>query len=188
MQPTGALAATPVPITQRPAVRVPKGELLRVGARTGLLAGLVLALHLALIAEVAAHSTPVPGVRSGFWTPLTGVSTVILGHDALHGDFAIGPLALGLALLLALAAVVGVGGVAWLYACLGTGDAPWLAMALGVAYGLLVEVVVLQLIVNPLQSPNSVYDSLPSWAWWAGWGVYGAVLGLLTTRRLRVAP
>lgn len=59
-----------------------------------------------------------------------------------------------------------------------------LALGLGAAYGLLLEVLAMQLIVNPARSPNLAYASLPGWAWWAGNVVYGSVLGLLANRRL----
>lgn len=156
----------------------------RVGATGGLLAGVVLVLHLAAIAEIAAAPTTDPGIRSSTWTPLSGVASLVLGRGALHGTLALGPVAVGLALLLAFASVAGTAGTWFVWACLGAEGPVGLGIGLGVPYGLLVAVVALGLAVNPVQEPNVVYQSLPPWAWWAGLGVYGGVLGGLAARRL----
>jgi hypothetical protein len=160
----------------------------RVGAASGLLGGFVLVFHLCAIAEIAAAPTAEAGIRSDTWTPLSGIASLVLGRDAVHGSLHVGEVVLGLAILLAYAALIGVGGVWFIHACLGTRGPVGLALALGIAYGLFAEVVVVQLVVNPLQDPNSLYESLPSWAWWAGHGVYGAALGIFSSPRLaRVA-
>lgn len=186
MHSAGAVPASRAPVwgTHDTNVRVPAGTLLRIGAYAGFVAGLAFALHLAAIGEIAASPTTDPGIRSSTWTALTGIASYAWGAGALHGSFWIGFIALGLAIHLAMAVVVGLAGVWWIYWCVGTARCPWLAMALGIAYGTFVEVVAMQSIVNPTQSPNVVYDSLPPWAWWAGHWVYGAVFGLLVSRRL----
>jgi hypothetical protein len=158
---------------------------MRIGAYAGLVAGAVFAAHLCAIAEIASAPTTDPGIRSSTWTPLSGIASFLLGAKALHGSFWPGYVAVGLGIHLAMSVLVAVVGVWWIHICLGTTGPAWLAMALGIAYGLFVEVVAMQLVVNPIQRPNVVYGSLPPWAWWAGHGVYGAVLGLVAARRLR---
>lgn len=186
MHSAGAVPASGAPVwgTHDTNARVPAGALLRIGGYAGLVAGLAFALHLAAIGEIAAVPTTDPGIRSSTWTAWTGIATYAWGNDALHGSFWPGYIALGLAIHLAMAVVVGLVGVWWIYWCLGTARSPWLAIGLGVAYGTLVEVVAMQIVVNPTQSPDVVYHALPPWAWWAGHWLYGGLFGLLVSRRL----
>lgn len=177
--PVAAHAAAP-----RPARGASRRAILRAGARAGLIAGAVLAVHLALIAETAAATTTDPGIRSSTWTPFTGLATILFGPGALHGSLWPGYVAAGLGLLLVYAAAAGVPGAWWVAFCLGRDRSPGTAMALGAAYGLALELVAVQFLLNPLQDPNVVYGSLPPWAWWAGHGVYGMVLGALVDREL----
>ena len=180
----GAEPAAPT-AEQRVSRRPAAAALLRAGAVGGAIAGAAFAVHLALIAEVAAAPTTDPGIRSSTWTPFTGIATFAAGSDALHGSLWPGYVALGLALHLAVSIVVGIVGTWWIYVCLGTEFSPALGAAVGAAYGLFVEVVAVQFVVNPLQEPNVVYQALPPWAWWAGHGVYGIVLGVVAGPLLR---
>lgn len=49
-------------------------------------------------------------------------------------------------------------------------------MMLGVAYGLVVEV----LVVNRVQTVDTLYTATPQWSWWVAHGIFGATLGMLT--------
>jgi hypothetical protein len=162
------------------------GELAGTGVAAGLGAGAIFAVHLMVIAEVASSPTTNPGITTSTWTPLTGIASFVLGPGALHGTLHPGPVFLGLALHFAMSALVGVLGVAWIVVCLGDRPSPAGAALLGAAYGLFIEVVAMNLVVNPIQDPNVVYESAPPWAWWAGHGIYGAALGALAARRVGV--
>lgn len=167
--------------------RVPQARQVRIGLGAGLLGAAFLVVHLAAIAETAAAPTTAPGIRSSTWTPFTGIATIVSGDGALHGSFRPGYILLGLALLVAMSLVAGVIGTWWIYVCLGTAGPPWLGGLLGVAYGVFVEVVAFQFVINPIQSPDVVYRSVPPWAWWAGFGVYGGIVGLAAASRLERA-
>lgn len=82
----------------------------------------------------------------------------------------------------ALAGVIGVGLLVWL---LGPRPHPVAAMALGFVYGLSVEVLALNLVVNAIDDPNVVYQALPQWGWWVGHAAFGATLGLTLAQRER---
>lgn len=142
------------------------------------------AVHLIVISETASAATTNPGITTSTWTPLTGIASFVLGDDALHGTLHPGPVFLGLILHFTMSALVGVVGVAWIFVALAGRPTPAAAAILGAGYGFFVEVVAMNLVVNPIQDPNVVYRSAPSWAWWAGHGIYGAVLGVLAARRV----
>lgn len=168
--------------------RVPPGVLVRVGASCGLAGGAFLVVHLATVAETAAAPTTNPGIRTSTWTPFTGLASLVSGPGALHGGFHPGWIVLGLALLGVASVVAGIVGLWWVYVCLGTAGPAWLGGLLGLAYGLFVEVVVFQFLVNPLQSPDVAYESAPPWAWWTGIAIFGGIVGLLGSRRLERLP
>ncbi|HEU4657695.1 MAG TPA: hypothetical protein VFR97_09230 [Capillimicrobium sp.] len=153
------------------------------GAGGGLVAGGAAAATLALIAEISAASTAMPGIRSSTWTPLTAVAAVAFGPDAFHGSFRPLPIAGGLAILLAVAALLGIAGTAWIVVCAGPAPSAPLAVALGVAFGVAAEVAVVNAAVTAIDPDAILYDALPSWGWWVAIGVYGAALGLLSARR-----
>jgi hypothetical protein len=51
---------------------------------------------------------------------------------------------------------------------------------LGAAYGIAVEAVLINGIVNT-QKIQTLYSSTPHWSWWVGHGIFGATLGLLSS-------
>lgn len=147
----------------------------------------------AAIAEISNEPTAVPGVDSSTWTPITAVATLVLGRDAFHGDFAIGPIVVGGALLVAYAIAAGVLGVALLVYAQGPYAGTAGGALQGLAYGIALQVLAVNLAVNAIQSgPNTVYEALPSWGWWAAHALYGVALGVLGARavaaRARRAP
>lgn len=52
-------------------------------------------------------------------------------------------------------------------------------------FGLLLEVVIVHLIVNPIQDVNTLYTSTPEWSWWVSHAILGMTLGLLASLLLR---
>ena len=85
---------------------------------------------------------------------------------------------------LAVAAVLGVLGVAALVYVLGYRPGAFGAALAGAAYGLFLEIVLLNLAVNAIRSPNVVYQAAPEWTWWFAHVTYGTALGLLSVRTL----
>lgn len=165
--------------------RMPARELLRAGLGAGVAAGAAMALTLMLIAEIAAEPTPVPGVSSSTWTPLTAITSFLFGLDAFAGSFQILPIAFGAAWHLLNAVVAGVVGVALLVWLLGPRPHSVATMGLGILYGLTLEILVLNLAVNAIQDANIVYEALPQWGWWVAHAAFGSTLGLALARRRR---
>jgi hypothetical protein len=148
---------------------------IRVGARAGAASGVALAATLMLVAEIASEPTGVPGIDSSTWTPPTGVASLVLGEDALHGSLVVGPILLGLAILMAAATVAGVIGVSLLVYLLGYAPPTLPAVLVGIAWGGALQVALLRVTFN---------DPLPTFGRWLGWAAYGATLGLASSRLL----
>jgi hypothetical protein len=132
------------------------------------------------IAEIASEATSREGVDSSTWTPLRGVAALAAGPAAFGGDFAPEAIAGGLVALAAYAGALGVPGsalIVWVQ-----GERPGFAGAAvqGIGYGLFMQVVFVNLLVNTIQAEPTVNASLPPWGWWAGHAAYGAALGLAT--------
>jgi len=170
-----------------PALAVRPGAVVRAGMWAGLLAAVAAIVTLALIAEISAAATAVPGIGSSTWTPITATTALVFGADAFHGSFAVLSIGAGLILLLAAGALLGILGVAWIVVCAGPQPSALMAMTLGIAYGLAAEIAVVNVLVGWIDGDGILYDALPSWGWWAALAVYGATLGLLVSRR-GVAP
>ncbi len=148
-----------------------------------------LVLALALIAEIAAVPTADPGIHSSTWTPSTAAAALVLGQGAFHGSLAIGPVAFGLLLIAVVSLLAGSIGIALIVYALGWQPGPGAAALLGAAWGLAVEILLVNLLCNWLQASNDLYRSLPSWAWFVGMGTWGATLGLaLSTKGRRAEP
>lgn len=143
-----------------------------------LASALFLAASLAAIAEIAAHPTSEPGILSSTWTPFRGVWSLIAGDAVFGGDWDFWPIALGLLVLVAVAVVLGLAGIGLITYLLGPAPQPVAAMVVGAAWGLLVQIVVVALLVGGLLG-GPTYDALPRWAWWLGTGTWGVALGLL---------
>jgi hypothetical protein len=152
---------------------------LRRAAAASLGAALFLAVSLVAIAEIAAEPTAEPGVRSSTWTPLRGLWSLVAGSDAFGGSLDAVAVAAGLALLLLAATALGLAGIAAIGFLLGPEPHPPAALAAGVAWGIVVQIVVVRVGIDTVLGHLPAYDALPHWAWWLGLGTWGAVLGLL---------
>ena len=148
------------------------------GLVPSLWAAAALILTASLIAEIAAEPTAAEGIASSTWTPITAVTALFLGADTLHGSLALGPVAFGLAAILAVSVVAGSLASAFLIYCLGRHPHPLPAAVLGAAIGLALEILLINLLSNWLQSDNGIYTSLPTWAWFPAFGAWGICLGL----------
>lgn len=142
-----------------------------------LAAAAVLIVTVSLIAEIAAVPTATPGIHSATWTPVTAVTAAVFGSGAFHGDFVAGSILFGW-LAIALASLLAGGtGLALIVYSLGWRPHPLAAALLGAAWGLATEILLINLLLNWLQSDNGVYRALPSWGWWVGMGAWGATRG-----------
>jgi len=151
------------------------------GLRRALGAALFLAASLVAIAEIAAEPTAEAGVRSSTWTPLRGVWSLVAGDAAFGGTLDLGPVLGGLALLLIVAVALGLAGLGLIAFLLGSRPQPVAAMTVGIAWGLIVQILFIDLLVATALGHLPAYDSLPHWAWWLGLGTWGAALGLLAS-------
>jgi len=149
---------------------------------SSLWAGVALVGTASLIAEIAAEPTAVAGVTSSTWTPVTSVTALFFGQDAMHGSFDLGAVLFGLGTILLVSIVAGSLATAFLAYSLGWAPHPAAAALLGAACGLAAEILLIDLLCNWLQSDNGVYTSLPSWAWLPAFGAWGACLGLGLSR------
>ena len=159
----------------------------RMGAAAGAVGGLAMIAWQMLAGEIDATPTAVEGIDSSTWTAITSVASLVLGADAMHGWFSLGPVLLGLILWMAYAVALGVLGIALLVYVQGYHPGPAAAAVQGVAYALVAQVLVINLTVNAMQAVNTVYESTAPWSWFAAHAVYGTALGfagagLLSTR------
>jgi hypothetical protein len=151
---------------------------LAAGLVPSLWAAAALLLSTSLIAEIAAEPTAAPGISSSTWTPVTSVTALFFGQDALHGSFEILSILFGLAVIVLASLLAGSLVTAFLVYCLGWHPHPLAAALLGVACGLATQILLINLLCNWLQPDNGIYNSAPNWAWFVGFGAWGICLGL----------
>jgi hypothetical protein len=163
---------------------------LRRAAAGSLGAAVFLSASLAAIAEIDAQQTSEAGVLSSTWTPFRGIWSLLAGDRAFGGSWDFWPIALGLLVLVAVAVALGIAGIAVIWFLLGPAPQPPAAIAIGIAWGLAVQIVVVNIVVATVLGHLPAYDSLPHWGWWLGLGTWGAALGLIVSApssRSRVA-
>lgn len=146
-------------------------------------AALLLLFTLMAIAEIAAEPTPVPGVFSSTWTPLRGAASVIGGSSAFGGDWDFWPILFGALLLVGVPTLLGIVVLATMEWILGPEPDPVIAMIAGAAFGIVVQITVVMLLVDGLLDNDLMYSSLPEWAWWLATGTWGIALGALWSLR-----
>ncbi len=159
--------------------------LVRTGAIAGLAGGMVMAMWQMIVGAVAQQPTAVPGIDTSFWTAITAIPSVPFGLDWFHGSFELGAVAVGLMGHMMNSMMLGAVGVGLLAMVLGSRPSIAKAIAFGMMFGLLLEVVVVNLIVNQIQTVDTLYTSTPEWSWWAAHAMFGAVLGLVAASLLR---
>jgi hypothetical protein len=139
-------------------------KILQVGALAGMAAGFIMAAWQMVVAAIAQNPTAVHGIHqtSFHFIPVFGG---IVGH-------------MGNSL------IVGIMGVALLTAILDRRPNPVAAAVIGAAYGIAVEAILINWIVNT-QKIQTLYSSTPHWSWWVGHAIFGATLGLLSSALLR---
>lgn len=169
----------------REAGRLAIGAIVRTGAIAGLVGGMVMAMWQMIVGAVAQQPTVVPGIDTSFWTAITAIPSVPFGLDWFHGSFELGAVVVGLMGHMINSMMLGVLGVALSAMVLASRPSIAKAIAFGMMFGLLLEVVVVNLIVNQIQAVDTLYTSTPQWSWWVAHAMYGAALGLVAASLLR---
>src|SRR3954453_3112192 len=158
--------------------------MLQVGALAGIAAGLLYAAWQVVVAAIAQRPTAVPGIHQTLWTPPQGIWSVVFGVHHFHGSFHFIPVFGGIAAHLGNSLILGILGVALLIAILGPRPNPAAAIVLGAVYGIAVDALLINGIVNT-QKIQTLYSAAPHWSWWVAHGIFGITLGLLSTVLLR---
>jgi hypothetical protein len=173
----------------RPAgARVAGATLVKVGVIGGLAGGMVMAMWQMVVGAIATEPTAAPGIDSSFWTAVTSIPSVLFGMQWFHGSFEFWAVFLGLMGHMMNSAILGVVGITLATSLLGRRPNVIAAVAFGMTFGLVLEVVIVNLIVNQIQDVNTLYTSTPEWSWWVAHGMFGATLGLVGSTLLRRQP
>jgi hypothetical protein len=160
-------------------------KVVQVGAVAGIAGGTMMAMYQMIVAAIAQNPTAVPGIHQTFWTPVTGISSVVFGKAWFHGSFDVGSVLLGLGGHMMNSMILGVVGVGILTAVLGRRPSLGAAVMVGVAFGVAIEAILINGIINGAQSIHTLYDSTPHWSWWVAHGIFGMTLGGLAALMLR---
>jgi hypothetical protein len=158
--------------------------ILQVGALAGVAAGLMYAAWQVVVAAIAQDPTAVPGIHQTLWTPPQGIWSVAFGVRHFHGSFHFIPVFGGVVAHLGNSLLLGILGVALLVAILGRRPNAAGAIVLGAAYGIAVDAILINGIVNT-QKIQTLYSAAPHWSWWVAHGIFGITLGLLSSLLLR---
>ena len=158
--------------------------MLQVGALAGIAAGLLYAAWQVVVAAIAQEPTAVPGIHQTLWTPPQGIWSVVFGVHHFHGSFHFIPVFGGIVAHLGNSLILGILGVALLMAILGRRPNPAAAVVLGAAYGIAVDAILINGIVNT-QKIQTLYSATPHWSWWVAHAIFGITLGLLASVLLR---
>ena len=155
-------------------------KVLQVGALAGMASGFIMAAWQMVVAAIAQNPTAVPGIHQTLWTPPEGIWSVVFGVRHFHGSFHFIPVFGGIVGHMGNSLILGIMGVALLTAILDRRPDPVAAAAIGAAYGIAVEAIIINWIINT-QKVQTLYSSTPHWSWWVGHAIFGATLGLLSS-------
>lgn len=158
------------------------------GAIAGLVAGIPMLALLTASGELASHPTVKPGVDSGLVTMPNAVAqfTFSTGIDQFGEGYRWLTYP-GIGLHLIAATLLGAAGAALIATVLGRRPRTLPTVVAGVAYGTLLQIVLLLGLVDLVQDADTVETSVPIWAWWAGHVLYGALLGAIGAPLMRRA-
>jgi hypothetical protein len=159
-------------------------KVLEVGALAGMASGFIMAAWQMVVAAIAQNPTAVHGIHQTLWTPPEGIWSVVFGVRHFHGSFHFIPVFGGIVGHMGNSLILGIMGVALLTVILDRPPNPVAAAALGAAYGIAVEAILINWIINT-QKTQTLYSSTPHWSWWVGHAIFGATLGLLSSVLLR---
>jgi hypothetical protein len=159
-------------------------KVLQVGALAGMASGFIMAAWQMVVAATAQNPTAVHGIHQTLWTPPEGIWSVVFGVRHFHGSFHVIPVFGGIVGHMGNSLILGIMGVALLTAILDRRPNPVAAAAIGAAYGIAVEAILINWIINT-QKIRTLYSSTPHWSWWVGHAIFGATLGVLSSVLLR---
>lgn len=168
--------------------RIDPATLIRVGVIAGIAGGMVMAMWQMFVGAIATEQTADPGINSTFWTAVTSIPSVIFGQQWFHGSFEFWAVVIGLMMHMMMSAGIGVLGVGISTSLLGSRPQLVPAVVVGMMWGLILEVVLVNIIVNNWQDVNTLYTSTPEWSWWVAHAMFGATLGLVASTLLRREP
>jgi hypothetical protein len=171
---------------ERPTGRVFAWTLVRTGAIAGLAGGMMMAMWQMVVGAIAQDPTAVSSIHTSFWTAVTSIPSVIFGQNWFHGSFEFGAVFVGLMGHMINSMMLGIVGVTLATTLFGPRPTIARAMAVGMMFGLVLEVVIVNGLVNGvLQSVHTLYTSTPEWSWWVAHGMFGATVGLVGATLLR---
>lgn len=159
--------------------------LVRTGAIAGLAGGMVMAMWQMVVGAIAQQPTAVAGIDTSVWTAITAIPSVVFGLDWFHGSFESSAVLVGLMGHTMNSVVLGALGVGLATIVLGSRPIIAKATVFGMMFGLLLEVVVVNVVVNQIQTVDTLYTSTPEWSWWVAHAMFGAVVGLIAATLLR---
>jgi|SRR3990172_5534758 hypothetical protein len=158
-------------IASHQAAHVPLSSGLTRGAIGGLIGGMAMAMFSMFVAIS----------EDGFWAPVRGITSVVFGDEHYGGGFDFWPVAVG-AMGHMMNSVV-LGAVFALLATLLLARASTaVVVGAGMAFGLMVWLVMVPGIAAQAQSSELFVDSVPAWAWIAGHLMFGAVTAAVFVR------
>lgn len=155
-------------------------KVLQVGVLAGMASGFIMAAWQMVIAAIVQNPTAVHGIHQTLWTPPEAIWSVVFGVHHFHGSFHFLPVFGGIVGHMGNSLIVGILGVALLTAILDRRPNPVAAAVLGAAYGIAVEAILINWIINT-QKIQTLYSSTPHWSWWAGHAIFGVTLGVLSS-------
>ena len=159
---------------------------IRTGAIAGLAGGIVMAMWQMIVGAIAQNPTAVPAIHQSFWTAVTAIPCVVFGPSWFDGSFDAGAVIVGLMAHMMNSIMFGILGVALLTAVLGKRPGLLQTVVLGMLFGLVLEVVIVNGLVNGvLQTAHTLSTATPTWSWWVAHAMFGAVLGLAAATLLR---
>ena len=154
-------------IATRQTANVPMSASLTRGAIGGLIGGMAMAMFSMVVAIS----------EDGFWAPGRGISSVVFGDKHYGGDFAFGPVVVGLMGHMMNSVMLGV--VFALIAAMVLARASKAAVLVaGTAFGLMVWLVMVPIVATQAQSSELFADSVPAWAWIVGHLMFGGITAL----------
>ena len=171
-----------------PAGAYRRGVVVRHGIRAGLVAAAAMIAWLMFCGEASAAPTALSRIQSTAWTGITAVTAVIFGRGAVHGSFDALSVGFGLVALLALGAGLGAVGALVIAETIGPQAGPFGSVTVALSFALCVQILLVNVAANRLQSPDVLYRSIPPWGWFVASATYGVVLGLRLSRLARREP
>jgi hypothetical protein len=165
--------------------RVEPLAVIKAGAIAGVVGGMMMAIWQMVVGAIAKDPTAVPGIHTTFWTPVEGIWSVIFGVHHFHGDFHTVPILGGIAGHMMNSMILGIAGIALIALILGRRPNIVAPVMLAVAYGIAIEAILVNGIINNAQKIETLYYSTPTWSWWVAHGIFGMTLGTLGALLLR---